>query len=31
LYHLEHTFEDRDLEILFGEALTAGDFKDDTV
>ncbi len=31
LYHLEHAFEDCDLELLFGEALAASDFNDDTV
>jgi len=31
LYHLEHAFEDCDRELLFGEALAASDFNDDTV
>ena len=31
LYHLEQAFEDCDRELLFGEALAASDFNDDTV
>ncbi len=31
LYHLERAFEDCDRELLFGEALSASDFNDDTV